>query len=599
LLKLIANWLDERTGFREASRSVLDRPMPGGARWGHVLGFTLAATLLVELVTGLLLMTTYSPSAGSAWGSVYFISHQMDLGWFVRGLHRFGSFASVVVGGLLLLRLVLWGAYRAPRELNWWLAVGAFLLILVLGVTGNILPWDQRGYWAAVVEMTIAGSTPVVGPAIKKVIVGGSEFGTQTLSRIYGMHVGVLPGLLAGLLWGYHALFRKHGFDGPNKPEKAEPFWPGQAFYNMAAACAVLGILVGLTLANHGYPLDAPADPSSDDYPARPEWYFFPLNQLMKVFHGQELIATMVIPGMIVTGLLFLPMLEKVLPRRLAYVAACSFALTVAGSSAFLTVLGLVKDARSVDYHKARARADLAATRAVALADHEGVPPDGSSYLLGRDPLSRGGDLFGKKCQGCHNLGDRKADVQAASNLMGYGSYAWVRGLLEKPDDPAYFGKVPQCGGMKEWKEGSKLSSKELDDVALYVAEFAKVPPEVTPAEWADDPKVKDHPGRRLYQRDCAECHTMGDPGARSKKLQPAPDLFAWGSDRWMARMIKHPGSANFYGYLEEDGEQKMPSFAGQVTDADISTLVRYLKGDYDRPEAAVDSKSRAVAGAR
>ena len=518
MLKHIANWLDERTGFRAACRSILDQPMPGGPRWGHVLGFTLAATLLVELVTGLLLMITYVPSASSAWGSVYFISHQMDLGWFLRGLHRFGSFASVIVGALLLLRLVLRGAYRAPRELNWWLAVGAFLLILVLGVTGNILPWDQRGYWAAVVEMTIAGSSPVVDPAIKKVIVGGSEFGNQSLTRIYGLHVGVLPGLLAGLLWGYFALFRKHGFDGPHQPEKAEPFWPGQAFYSMTAAFGVLGILVGLTLANHGYTLDAPADPSSDDYPARPEWYFFPLNQLMKAFHGQELIATIVIPGMIVTGLLLLPILEKAMPRRLAHVAACSFVLTVAGGSGILTILALVKDARSEDFHKARVRADFAASRAVTLADRDGVPPDGSAYVLGRDPLSRGGDLFGKKCQGCHNLGDRKALEQSAPDLKDYGSYAWVRGLLEKPDDPSYFGKVPQCGGMKEWKEGSRLSARELDDVALYVAEFAKVPPDLTPAEWADDPKVKDHPGRRPYQRECARVPHDGRPGREGEE---------------------------------------------------------------------------------
>ena len=223
--------------------------MPGGARWGHALGFALAATLLVELVTGLLLMTTYSPSAGSAWGSVYFISYQMDLGWFVRGLHRFGSFASVVVGGLLLLRLVLWGAYRAPRELNWWLAVGAFLLILVLGVTGNILPWDQRGYWAAVVEMTIAGGTPVVGPAIKKVVVGGSEFGNQTLTRIYGLHVAVLPGLLAACSGATTPCSAGTAIDGPVEPERAEPFWPGQAFYDIGRGRrGPRAILVGLTL---------------------------------------------------------------------------------------------------------------------------------------------------------------------------------------------------------------------------------------------------------------------------------------------------------------------------------------------------------------
>jgi len=582
LLNTIADWLDERTGYRNAFRAGLEWSIPGGARWGHALGFTLAATLLVELVTGLLLMTTYSPSATSAWGSVYFITYRMELGWFVRGLHRFASYGSVVVGGLLLLRLVLRGRYRAPREILWWLAVGMFLLVLVLGVTGNILPWDQRGYWAAVVELTIAGGAPVAGSMVKKVVVGGSEFGSQTLTRIYGLHVAVLPGILGACLWGYFALFRRHGFPGPDDPARAEPFWPRQAFYHLAAAFAVLGVLVGLTLANHGYSLDAPADPSSDDYPARPEWYFFPLNQLLKVFQGRELIATMVIPGGVVTGLLLLPMLEKVLSRRLAHVAACSFVLTVAGASGYLIYQALAKDAHSLAYHDAREKADVAAARAVALADHQGIPPEGSAYILGRDPLTRGGGLFAKKCQGCHDLGERKAEPQSAPDLVNYGSYAWIRGLLEKPDSVGYFGNLPQCGGMQEWKEGSKLSAKELDDVASYVAWFATIPPDVTPAEWADAAEVKAHPGRKPYQAECAECHTMGDPSTRSKKLQPAPDLFAWGSDRWTARMIKHPSAVNLYGYLE--GDQKMPAFEGQITDADVATLVRYLKGDYPRP---------------
>src|SRR6185312_13681004 len=164
LLNTLANWLDDRTGLPSLIRRVLERPVPGGARWGHALGFALASTVVVALVTGLFLMTTYSPSSTMAWGSVYYITYRMELGWFIRGLHRFASFGAVVLGGLFLFRLVLVGAYRAPREVHWWLAVGVFLLILGLGVTGNILPWDQRGYWAAIVETTIAGGTPVVGP---------------------------------------------------------------------------------------------------------------------------------------------------------------------------------------------------------------------------------------------------------------------------------------------------------------------------------------------------------------------------------------------------------------------------------------------------
>ena len=135
------------------------------------------------------------------------------------------------------------------------------------------------------------------------------------------------------------------------------------------------------------------------------------------------------------------------------------------------------------------------------------------------------------------------------------------------------------CGGMQEWKEQSKLTAPELDAVAAYVADFAKIGPDVTPGEWADDPKVRDHPGRPLYQKECASCHSLKGIRADAEKLPLAPDLFAWGSDRWTARLIKAPSSANFYGMLEE--EQKMPAFGSQLTEGDIQTLVRYIKGDY------------------
>ena len=596
-LKSLASWIDDRTGLLGLADRVLQRPIPGGARWGHALGFALACTLVVDLVTGLLLMTTYSPSSTTAWGSVFYISYGMELGWFVRGLHRYASFASVALGGLFLFRLVLVGAYRAPREVHWWLAVGAFLLILGSGVTGNVLPWDQRGYWAAVVETTIAGGTPVLGPMIKKVVIGGSEMGNQTLTRFYGLHVALLPGLLIVIGWAYAVLFGKRGYDGPTESGRTEPYWPRQAFYDVSFAALVLGVLSAWTLITHGYTLDAPADPSSDDYPARPEWYFLPLNLLLHVFEGREFIATMVIPGAVVAGLFLLPLLDLILPKRLAYVASCTFLVTIAGAATVLVGWGFYRDSRSETFHRARAKADAAANRAVLLAGRDGIPPEGSSYVLGLDPPTRGLDVFTKKCLGCHPMGDLKSAEPSAPDLRDYGSYAWVRGLLEKPDSPEYFGHTPQCDGMTTWKEGSKLDAKGLDQVAGFVATFAAIPPDATPAEWLAEPKVKDHPGRAAYQKECAGCHTMGDPSIREKMMQPAPDLFAWGSPRWTARMIKSPGSINHYGYLE--GEQVMPAFGGQLTDPDLATLVRYLRGDYEGADRRPKSTPRVTASSR
>jgi quinol-cytochrome oxidoreductase complex cytochrome b subunit/mono/diheme cytochrome c family protein len=593
LLKTIAEWLDDRTGLPSLVHRVLERPIPGGARWGHSLGFALASTIVVALFTGLLLMITYSPSSTMAWGSVYFITYQMDLGWFVRGLHRYASFGSVVLGGLFLLRLVLVGAYRAPREVHWWLAVGAFLLILGAGVSGNILPWDQRAYGAAVVELNIAGSTPVVGPLIKKVVVGGSTFGNQTITRIYAAHVAVLPGLLILCGWAYAVLIGKHGYHGPADSETTEPYWPRQAFFDFAFSVAVLGVLSALTVINHGYSLDAPADPANEDYPARPEWYFLPLNLLLHVFEGQEFIATQIIPGGIVAGLFLLPLIDKILPKRRSDAAASSFMVTLTVLASVLIGVAFYRDSVSDSFHEARAKADVAANRAIELATRDGILPGGSSYLLGLDPLYRGGEVFGKKCLGCHALGDRKPPGEpSAPDLKGYGSQAWIRGLLEKPDSPGYFGKTPQCDGMKTWKEESKLSKQELDAVAAFVVSFATIPEDLTPANWLADPQVKEHPGFEPYQRECKECHTLGD--LAKGKMQPAPDLFAWGSDRWMARMIKAPGSKTHYGFLESDNAQKMPAFGGKLTESDVEMLVRYIKGKYEQPTGKADSSAKS-----
>ena len=582
MYKRAKQWLDDRTGWKAIARRIKNRPVDPRGRLSRAIGFALAATLAVEFATGLLVSLVYSPSTATAWGSVYYLTNHVDLGWLVRGVHRFGAYASVVLGVLWLGRLIFAGQFRAPRELTWVLAVATFGLILALGVSGNILPWDQRGYWAAVVETTIAGGLPGVGPTLRRLVVGGTELGTLTLTRIHALHVVVLPGLLLGVGFVRSRLARRIEERADVLPPNVEPYWPGAAFVELALAGASLAIVLACAIAWHGYPLDAPADASSEDYPARPEWYFLPLYQLLRKFEGREIIATVVLPNAIVLGFLALPLVDRLLPRRLSRIAAGSFFVTVAACSGFLTYEAFAKDAHSESYRVARDKADALARRAEVLGDRDGVPPAGSGYLLKLDPSTRGAELFARKCQGCHNYDGAKLEGQWAPAMARYGSRAWIRGLLEKPDSHDYFGKAPQCGGMTEWKETSELDAAQLDAVANYVALMARTPADMTPGEWLDVPAHKEHPGRALYQKECAECHTFGDPALLPKKLQPAPDMFAWGSDRWTRRMIQQPGHRSLYAYLE--GEQKMPAFGPQLTGDDLEMVLRYIK---DGPEAS------------
>ena len=138
--------------------------MPGGASLWHALGSVAAGLFVLEAVTGIFLSLFYAPSVQTAWASVAYIQDQLPLGWFVRGLHSFGSSALIVVAGLHLLQVLVFGAYRRPRELELdHRPRRSSALTVLFALSGYLLPWDQKGYWAKLVEATITGSAPVVG----------------------------------------------------------------------------------------------------------------------------------------------------------------------------------------------------------------------------------------------------------------------------------------------------------------------------------------------------------------------------------------------------------------------------------------------------
>jgi ubiquinol-cytochrome c reductase cytochrome b subunit len=598
LFKRLADWLESRTGYRGLVHEALEEPIPGGARWRYVFGSALTATFAIQLVTGLFLMTSYSPSSSTAWGSVFYITHQMSFGWFLRGIHHFGSQAMVILLVLHMVQVLVAGAYRAPREVNWWFGVLLMMVTLGLSLTGYLLPWDQKGFWATNVATEIAGGTPVVGPALQKVIIGGTEYGNQTLTRFYALHVFVLPMLLIVFVAAHIALFRKHGVTPPrNTRGVIGKFWPEQMFLDIVASAIVLGFLIGLVLYFHGADLDAPADPSGK-YPARPEWYFLSLFQFLKKLPGKyETLGALGVPGGIMAVVMLLPLFDRVLPRRLAHFLACGFIFAVLGGAIYLTADAMREDLRDAKFKEDRVAADRARERALQLAVEEGIPSRGAAYLLTEDPLTNGRRVLQAQCLGCHyyegkgreSIDERGATtmtVQVAPDLHNVTSRAWIRGLLDTPKSATYFGKVPGCDGMGNWKQTSKLKSAELDAVADFVASFAQISDDLTPDEWINDPKVSEHPGFKPFvqKSECVRCHVVGRPGLltgedKQDVEQDAPNLFAYGSKRWLARMINKPGAPDLYGFLEK--HQQMPSFAGQLSANDLETVIRYLKNDY------------------
>jgi quinol-cytochrome oxidoreductase complex cytochrome b subunit len=213
-----ANWLNERTGWRAVWEAIFLRKVPK-VNWFYTLGSATLFVALNQAVTGILLTLYYVPTPDHAYDSVQYITTQLPAGWLIRGLHHWGASAMVVLAVLHMLRVVYFAAYKYPREFTWF--TGVFLLIVVIGFgfTGYLLPWDQKAFWATTVGTQIAGTPPIIGDFLLRVMRGGENLSALTLARFFGAHVWVLPAALM-LLVGVHLyLVIRNGISAPPRKE--------------------------------------------------------------------------------------------------------------------------------------------------------------------------------------------------------------------------------------------------------------------------------------------------------------------------------------------------------------------------------------------
>ncbi|MBV8225509.1 MAG: cytochrome b N-terminal domain-containing protein [Verrucomicrobia bacterium] len=306
------------------------------------LGLISLYLFLILIVTGVLLMFYYVPSTDHAYNDMKDLQFVVSAGLVLRNMHRWAAHLMVIFVLLHMCRVFYTGAYKRPREFNWVLGIGLFLLTLGLSFTGYLLPWDQLAFWAITVGTNIASYAPYIGPGLKYLMLGGNVVGQEALIRFYALHVIVLPAF-AVLLIAIH-LWRVRKDGGLSRPDEAgdtvhqvelsrlpisktyglmelargttpqvgrnpedEVFaWPHLIFRELLLFLLVVAAVLFLAVFWNA-PLEELANPIHPPNPAKAPWYFLGLQELVSysAFWGG-----VVVPGLLITALVLLPYID-------------------------------------------------------------------------------------------------------------------------------------------------------------------------------------------------------------------------------------------------------------------------------------------------
>ena len=629
-MQALLNWLDSRTGYKNLLHEALNEPIPGGARWRYITGSMLTFCFVVQAITGFFLWCGYAPSTQTAWESVYYIQNEMSFGWLLRGIHHFAAQAMMVVLGLHFLQVVWDGAYRAPREVNFWLGLVLMQIVIGLSLTGYLLPWDQKGYYATKVATNIAGATPLIGEQVQAIAQGGSSYGHHTLTRFFALHAGLLPALLVGFLALHIYVFRRHGIT-VHKSAEGQPvgrFWPTQVLYDAVGCLVVLAAVLILTW-TRGAELSAPADPG-EDFPARPEWYFLFLFRFLEFEAISKLgvaMGAIIVPGIVMTLIFLMPFIGK--SKFGHQLNRWSLVVLLVGVAA-LTALTIYEDNHN-ESHQAKLKfAERDAHRVVELARREGIPQNGARELLVRDPFSQGPRLFARHCSSCHRFdghdgtGQRilKAKLDAegnavkdahghsvseeepatAADLKGFGSREWVRRVLTDYDqtfaplkNAGEKGQRFLDGEMAGWCRENKavLSDPANSDSVKELVEFLAAQSGRADQGPFDEKLVVAGKGifkggalkSGTFNSSCVDCHAMiasNGPESLGDGAGPGyPTLTGYAGHDWLKRFLRTPGHADFYG----DNNVMLAFDTLRLSEEELDLLVKWLTGDYYRAE--------------
>jgi ubiquinol-cytochrome c reductase cytochrome b subunit len=421
-------WLDRRTGMDTLLRSALYEPIPGGARFAYVFGSGLLFIFISQVITGIFLALYYVPSADHAHTTVAYITKAVTAGSFLRSLHAYGASAMIIVLLLHLSQTYIYGSYKGPREILWVSGCVLFALVLGMAFTGYLLPWDQRAYFATAVGTNAASEVPIIGETLKRMMRGGTEMGTLTISRFFVAHVFFIPACVFALVAAHILLFRKAGAAGPPHEDPYEPrkktelFYPRQVLMDLSLT-ALLIIGLGSLCFFAPMQLGPPANPIDAQYIPRPEWYYLPIFQWLKYWHGAaSVVGILIIPMVLAVAIVALPFFDRSVERR-------PWKRPIAmGSYGFVlfALVGLGLRSQYLDSHDPSVAQQLAKQKSEE-QEYMRKPfePELSSATLAAanaalaDPqAAKGKEIFeSQSCNACH--GDSGVGTAAAPALLG------------------------------------------------------------------------------------------------------------------------------------------------------------------------------------
>ena len=483
-------WLDRRLDLRGIRAALLDRQVPDRLTWWHTLGSASLAVFMLQVATGVVLATFYAPAPDHAYESIRYLQRDVLMGSLLRSIHFYGASAMVILVMAHMVRVFAMGAYKYPREVNWILGVVLLFLVLGFGFTGYLLPWDQRAYWATQVGTSIAGTTPIIGGLVAKVLKAGSQLGAATLTRFYAFHVLWLPLSLGAIVLVHLALVIRQGIAPRTKalesgaPAKTSApeypayydsayaatkrggvrFWPDIVSKDIIASFVVVLAIV-LAAAVFGAPLEPPADPTDASYVPRPEWYFLPFFQLLKLFPGSmESTIAVGVPGFLVLVLLGLPFFDRGSKRNLLHrpLALTSLAVLLGGAAMLLGI--------------------------AARDTQPNVAPETGRQLSSSGRAGRA--LFQRQCAGCHVVGDQKGGDEGPelTDVGARHSMAWLHSFVENPSHFHADSKMSAFGP-------PVLSHQEIEEVAGYLSTLRGLPGKEVAPEFRDtfpEPKASE-----------------------------------------------------------------------------------------------------------